>query len=148
MALRARSAYDTVALPALSVVAVSVVVALLDPAKVAGKIVVATRVGSSGSGTSAEEVNLVNPAGGNYTVVVQERGVAVSSPFKLHTWLLGSTAAGNTAVIAPSAATVGTTATVNLTFSGLSSGTQYMGSVAYSGTAGLPNPTIVRVDTP
>src|SRR5215207_1136716 len=50
-----------------------------------------TQVGGSGSGTSAEEVNLVNPvAATNYTVVVQGWGVPGSSPFKLHTWLLDS----------------------------------------------------------
>ena len=34
-------------------------------------------------------------------------------------------------------------------FSGLAPATKYLGSVsAYGGIAGLPNPTIVRVDTP
>jgi len=105
-----------------------------------------TLVGSSGSGTSAEEVNLLSPAAGGYTVVVQGWGVAGSSPFKLHTWLLGSTAAGNMTVSAPPSATLGGTGAIKLTFSGLSAGTKYLGSVAYSGAAGMPNPTIVRVD--
>ncbi|HEY9078106.1 MAG TPA: S8 family serine peptidase [Anaerolineaceae bacterium] len=103
-------------------------------------------VGSSGSGTSAEEVNLLNPAAGDYTVVVQGWGVAGSSPFKLHTWLLGSADAGNMTVSAPAAATIGTTGAINLSFTGLTAGTRYLGSVAYSGAAGMPNPTIVRVD--
>jgi hypothetical protein len=108
-----------------------------------------TLVGSSGSGTSAEEVNLVNPTAGDYTVVVQGWGVAGSSPFKLHTWLLGSTAAGNMTVSAnPAAATAGGTSTITITFTGLDPATKYLGSVAYSGTTGLPNPTIVRVDVP
>jgi subtilisin family serine protease len=105
-----------------------------------------TIVGSSGSGTSAEEVNLLNPAAGSYTVVVQGWGVVGSSPFKLHAWLLGSTSAGNMAVTAPATAVVGTTGTIGLSFSGLTVGTKYLGSVAYGGVAGLPNPTIVRVD--
>ncbi len=104
-----------------------------------------TQVGSSGSGTSAEEVNLSNPTAGAYTVVVQGWGVDVSSPFKLHTWLLGSTAAGNMTVAAPTAATAGGTATVSLSFSDLTPGVKYLGSVAYSGTTGLPV-TIVRVN--
>jgi hypothetical protein len=54
-----------------------------------------TQVGASGSGTSAEEVNLVDPEADTYTLA-----------------------------------------------------TKYLGSVAYGGVAGLPNPTIVRVDTP
>ena len=34
-----------------------------------------------------------------------------------------------------------------LTFSDLAPGTKYLGSVAYGGAAGMPDPTIVRVDT-
>jgi subtilisin family serine protease len=107
-----------------------------------------TLVGSSGSGTSAEEVNLLNPASGNYTAVVQGWGVVGTSPFKLHTWLLGSTAEGNMTVTAPAMATIGTTGAIELSFDGLAAGTRYLGSVAYGGAAGLPNPTIVRVDAP
>ena len=105
-----------------------------------------TLVGLSGSGTSAEEVNLLNPAAGSYTVVVQGWGVVGSSPFKLHTWLLGSANAGNIVVTAPASATTATTGAIGLTFSGLASGTRYLGSVAYGGAAVMPNPTIVRVD--
>ena len=105
-----------------------------------------TLVGSSGSGTSAEQVNLLNPAAGDYTVVVQGWGVIGSSPFKLHTWLLDSTAAGNMTVSAPASATIGGTGAINLTFSGLTAGTKYLGSVAYSGASGMPNPTIVSVN--
>ena len=107
-----------------------------------------TQVGGSGSGTSAEEVNLVNPAADNYTVVVQGWGVAGSSPFKLHTWLLGSANAGNMTVSAPGTATTGATGAITLNFSGLTAGTKYLGSVAYGdGVNPLPAaPTIVRVD--
>jgi subtilisin family serine protease len=105
-------------------------------------------VGSSGSGTSAEEVNLLNPPADTYTVVVDGWGVPGTSPFKLHTWLLGGADAGNMSVIAPATATIGGTGTINLTFSGLTPGTKYLGSVAYSGASGMPNPTIVRVNTP
>ena len=106
-----------------------------------------TQVGGSGSGTSAEEVNLLGPAAGTYTVVVQGWGVDVSSPYKLHTWLLGSADAGNMTVTAPAAATIGTKGTIGLTFGTLGSG-KWLGSVAYGGQAGMPNPTIVRVDVP
>jgi hypothetical protein len=51
-------------------------------------------------------------------------------------------------VSAPASATLGATAPINLTFNSLAPATKYLGSVAYTGTAGLPNPTIVRVDTP
>ena len=108
-----------------------------------------TQVGSSGSGTSAEEVNLVNPAADTYTVVVQGWGVDVSSPYQLHTWLLGDAPASpaNMTVEAPTQAVTGQTGTIRLGFTGLTTG-KWLGSVAYSGSVGLPNPTIVRVDVP
>ena len=49
-------------------------------------------------------------------------------------------------VAAPTSATTGETSVIDLSFSGLTSGTKYLGSVAYTGAAGMPNPTIVRVD--
>ena len=63
-------------------------------------------------------------------------------------WVLGGTAAGNMTVSAPASATTGATGTISLSFSGLSPATKYLGSVAYGGSTNLPNPTIVRVDTP
>lgn len=107
-----------------------------------------TLIASSTTGTSTEVITRVNPTAGNYTVVVHGWGVPVSSPFKLHTWLLGSAAAGNMTVTAPASATTGATGVITLTFSGLAPGTRYLGSVAYSGIAGLPDPTIVSVTTP
>ena len=108
-----------------------------------------TQLGSSGSGTSAEEVNLLDPVAGDYTVVVQGWGTdGPDANFTLFHWLLGSTAAGNMAVSAPTAATLGTTGTIDLTFSDLLPATKYLGSIAYSGTTEMPNPTTVRVDTP
>jgi hypothetical protein len=109
-----------------------------------------TLVGSSGGGTADEEVNLLNPPAGNYTVWVHGYGVPAPGPtsFTLFDWVLGSTSAGNMAVAAPATAVLGTTGAISLTFSGLSSATKYLGSVAYGGVAGMPNPTIVRVDTP
>jgi len=109
----------------------------------------ATQVGGSGSGTSAEEVNLVNPVADTYTVVVQGWGTdGPDAQFTLFHWLLGSTDAGNMTVTAPTTAAIGVTAPIQLAFSSLAPATKYLGSVAYGGAAGLPNPTIVRIDTP
>ena len=109
----------------------------------------ASLVGASGGGTSAEEVNLLNPAADTYTVWVHGWGTdGPDANFTLFTWVLGSLDLGNMTVSAPLTATTGDVGTVDLTFSGLEPTTKYLGSVAYSGAAGLPNPTIVRVDTP
>jgi subtilisin family serine protease len=107
-------------------------------------------VGASGSGTSNEEVNLLNPAADTYTVFVHGFSVPGAATdeanFTLFSWVLGSSAAGNMSVSAPTTATTGGSGTIGLTFTGLTPGTKYLGSVAYGGIAGLPNPTIVRVD--
>jgi hypothetical protein len=109
-----------------------------------------TLVGSSGTGTSAEEVNFsfaaptASPIA--LTVVVQGWGVVGSTPFKLHSWYLGTVNAGNMTVSAPPIATIGGTGAINLAFSGLTVGTKYLGSIVYGGAAGMPSPTIVRVD--
>ena len=108
-----------------------------------------TFVGVSGSGTSAEEVNLVNPTAATYKVYVH--AFATEGPdanFTLFTWVLGSTSAGNMTVSAPASATTGVTASIGLTFSGLAPATKYLGLVAYDDGAVSLGRTIVRVDTP
>jgi hypothetical protein len=105
--------------------------------------------GSSGSATSAEEVNFLNPPAGVYTVTVDGFSVpSGSATFKLFSWGLDSTAAGNMTVTAPATATNGSTQTIGIATSGLAPATKYLGSVVYGGVAGLPGPTIVRIDTP
>jgi len=106
-----------------------------------------TLVAASGSGTSNEEANLLNPVAGAYTVYVHGFNVPGTANFTLFSWLLGMAPAGNMAVGSPPTAVLGGTGNINLTFNGLTPGTKYLGSVAYDGsTPGLPNPTIVRVD--
>jgi subtilisin family serine protease len=110
-------------------------------------------VGASTNGTSAEEVNFsfANPTGGPIALTVYVHGWGVpggSSPFTLHSWHIPATNAGNMTVSAPATATLGGTGTVNLSFSGLLPATRYLGSIVYSGAAGMPAPTIVRVNTP
>jgi hypothetical protein len=106
-----------------------------------------TLVGSSGTGTSAEEVNVSSPIAATYTVVVHGWEVGAGSPFKLHTWLLNLAPAGNMTVTAPGTATTGATGTIGLTFTGLTPATRYFGAVLHTGAPGLPA-TLVRIDTP
>ena len=109
----------------------------------------ATQVGASGGGTADEEVDLLNPAAATYKVWVHGFDTGNPSTFTLYAWSLGSTAAGNMTVApASQPATTGATGSLTLSFSGVSPATRYLGSVVYDGVAGMPNPTIVRVDTP
>ena len=106
-----------------------------------------TLVGASGAGGSTEQINLVNPTAGVYTLWVH--GYAVTAPtttFTVWSWQLGSAAAGNMQVSAPSAIG-GQVGNVVVNVGDLASG-KWLGSVAYSGVDGLPNPTIITVDAP
>ena len=112
-----------------------------------------TLVGASGGATTDEEVNLVfaSPTAAGVTYTVRVRGFAVpvgSANFKLFSWGLGIADAGNMTVSAPPSATLGASGAIVVTPIGLAAATKYLGSVVYSGIAGLPNPTIVRIDTP
>ncbi len=112
-------------------------------------------VGSSGSGTSAEEVNLVAPAPGLYLAVVH--GWQTDGPdanYTLFSWTLGAADAGNMTVTAPASATLGATATAVVDWNGLTADNKYLGSVTYHNVAaptgyndGLIDLTIVRIDT-
>ena len=106
-----------------------------------------TLVGASGSGTSAEEVNLTNPAAGTYKVSVH--GWQTDGPdanYTLFSWLLGSADAGNMTATGPATATIGGTATVNLSWSGLTAGTKYLGQVSYLADGVEQASTVVRID--
>jgi hypothetical protein len=105
-----------------------------------------TLVGSSGGSTSDEEVNFLNPKAATYTVWVHGFATGNPSTFTLFAWVLGKADAGNMTVSAPPSAVLGQTGTIELTFTGLTAGTKYLGSIVYGGAAGMPNPTIVRVD--
>jgi hypothetical protein len=110
----------------------------------------ATPISASGVEGSDEAVTLANPFGAVYTVYVHGYDVNGSTPFKLHTWLIGAVATGNAAITAPAAAAVGATANIDLSFAdNLLPDTKYLGSVSYSGVPGTtPAPTIIRVDVP
>ncbi len=105
------------------------------------------QVGGSGTGTSNEETNLVNPPADTYFVVVH--GWQTDGPdanYTLFAWTLDGADAGNVTVVAPAAATVGATANVDLSFSGLAAGTKYLGAVDYNDGTAIVGSTIVRVD--
>jgi hypothetical protein len=113
----------------------------------------ATLVGASTTATSNEEVNFsfASPTGGPIPLTVYVHGwgaPAGSSPFTLHEFYVPATADGSMTVVAPSGASLAQTGTITLGFEGLVPGTRYLGSVAYTGAAGLPAPTIVSIRTP
>jgi subtilisin family serine protease len=108
----------------------------------------ATLVGSSGGGTSAEQVNLVLPAAATYTVWVHGWGTdGPDAKFTLFTWQFGLVDdAGNMTVTAPAAAVTGP-AEITVDWAGLMPA-KYLGAVSHSGPSGLLGLTVVNVSVP
>jgi hypothetical protein len=107
-----------------------------------------TLVGVSGSGTSAEEVNLIAPAAATYKVYVHGwQTDGADATYTLFSWVLGTADAGNMTVSSPTAvATVGGTATVNLSWTGLTAGRKYLGAVGYLENSTERGSSIIRID--
>jgi subtilisin family serine protease len=107
-----------------------------------------TLVGLSGSGTSAEQIQ-ITPAAAGATYRLFVHGWETDGPdanYSLHAWALGTADAGNMTVTGPSTATIGGTGTVNLTWTGLDAGKRYLGQIRYNQDATTHATTIVRVD--
>jgi hypothetical protein len=106
-----------------------------------------TLVGTSGGGTSAEQIQLANPTGATYRLFVH--GWATDGPdasYSFHAWTLGTADAGNMTATGPATATIGGTGTVNLSWTGLTAGSKYLGTILYNEGATTHATTIVRVD--
>ncbi|HEX5590302.1 MAG TPA: S8 family serine peptidase, partial [Candidatus Limnocylindrales bacterium] len=105
-----------------------------------------TLVALAADGDSNELATLANPTAATYTVYVHGFDTAgASTDFTLFSWLLGTADAGNMIVPGPATATVGGTVPVNLSFSGLTAGTWYLGQVTYNDGVNPLGTTIVSV---
>jgi hypothetical protein len=109
-------------------------------------------VGGSGSGTSAEEVNLVAPDPGTYIVVVH--GWQTDGPdsnYTLFSWMIDGdpTADDGSLVIdsAPGAAVLASTESIDISWSGLAPATKYLGAVSHNDGGGAFAFTFVSVST-
>ncbi len=106
-----------------------------------------TLVGSSGGGTSAEQIQLTTPTAATYRLFVH--GWETDGPdanYSLHSWTLGTTDAGNMTVTGPNTATIGGSGTVDLSWAGLTAGQKYLGQIRYTEGATTHGATIVRID--
>jgi subtilisin family serine protease len=106
-----------------------------------------TLVGSSGSGTSAEQIQLANPTASTYRLFVH--GWETDGPdanYSLHSWTLGTADAGNMTVTGLSVATIGGSGTVSLSWTGLVAGQKYLGQIRYLEGATFHGASIVRVN--
>lgn len=106
-----------------------------------------SQVGGSGSGTSAEQVNLVFPTDTTYHVGVH--GWQTDGPdsnYTLFSWSVSATPGGNLSVdSAPASAVLGSTDPVDISWSGLVPG-KHLGAISHSDGGGLVGLTVVSVD--
>ncbi len=95
-----------------------------------------TQVGTSGGGSSEEEVSLTNPTAATYTVYVDGFDTGSGSvDFTLFTWAVPADNAGNMTVTAPATAAIGANGSITLNWTGLTAGTKYLGQVTYHNVA-------------
>jgi hypothetical protein len=103
-------------------------------------------VAVSGTATSAEQVDVADPANGDWTLIVH--GWQTDGPdaeYDLFTWQVGDLDAGNLTVTAPTTATLGETATIELSWSGLTADTRYLGAVSYDDGSAEIGSTLVSI---
>ena len=107
-------------------------------------------IASSTSGGTDELIELTLPADDTYTMVVHGWSIPNEPlPYTLHFWEVPLVPGGGSLSVdsAPASATANSVGTVEVSWSGLASGTTYLGAVSHTGDAGLLGLTLVEVDT-
>ena len=107
-----------------------------------------TIIAASTNGGTDELIELMLPADDTYTMVVHGWQVPNEPlPYTLHYWEVPMASGGNLSVdSAPASATIGVTDTVDVSWSGLAAGTDYLGAVSHTGDVGLMGMTLVEVE--
>ncbi len=101
----------------------------------------------SGSPTSQEEVNLVDPIPGLYAAfVIRFATVNAVTPYDLHAWNVGADE-GNLSATSPGPVAAGDVVSVDVAWNGLAPATRYRGLVSISNEAGEIGFTVLSVDT-
>jgi subtilisin family serine protease len=107
-----------------------------------------TQVATSTTGGTDEEVNIENPDDGVWTVYVH--GWAApggDSDYTMYSWAISGTPGGNLTIEgAPTAATIGTTGTIDLSWTGATLGQWHLGAVTHHDGSGPIGMTLIEVD--
>jgi subtilisin family serine protease len=105
-------------------------------------------VASSTNGGTDELIELTLPADDTYTLVVHGWSVPNEPlPYTIQFWDVPAAPGGGSLSIdsAPTSATIGSVETIDFSWSGLSSGTDYLGAVSHSDASGVVGLTLVEV---
>jgi hypothetical protein len=106
------------------------------------------QVASSTAGGTDELVDIALPADGTWSVYVH--GWAApggDSDYDMYAWVVSATPGGNLSIDgAPTAAVIGATETIDVSWTGATAGQWHLGAVSHTGDAGLMGLTLVEVD--
>lgn len=107
-------------------------------------------VALSTKGGTDELVDIASPADGTWKVYVHGWfAPGGDSDYTMYSWVVPGTTGGSLEIVsAPSAATIGQTGTITVSWSGLSSGTKHLGAVSHSDAGGVLGLTLVDVSVP
>jgi subtilisin family serine protease len=112
------------------------------------------QIAKSDGVTSDEKIDIPLPQPGTYAVAVHgfETDQVAGGPganYSLFTWSVGSNAnAGNATLAAPTTVNNGERVDLQLQWSGLSSGSRYLGAISHTTPDGLYDATVLNVVTP
>jgi Subtilase family/Fibronectin type-III domain/PA domain/Peptidase inhibitor I9 len=109
-----------------------------------------TVLGTSGGATSREQVQLAAPAAGAYKVCVQayDGGAAATMNHSLSSWIVKTGDGAGLNAMVPSTVYAGGTATVGMSWSGLTTGKRYVGGIQLQDAGGVTQATtVLRVST-
>lgn len=107
------------------------------------------QVASSTAGGTNELVDIVLPEDGVWTVYVHGWSTpGGDSDYTMSSWVVSATPGGSLNIdSAPASATLGSTEQVDVSWSGLATGTEYLGAVAHSDASSILGLTLVSVST-
>jgi subtilisin family serine protease len=103
---------------------------------------------SSTSGGTNELIDIPLPTDGTWSVYVHGWSApGGDSDYDLYTWVISATPGGNLVVdSAPASATLGSTETVGVSWTGATAGQWHLGAVSHTGDVGLMGLTLINVD--
>ncbi|MGF1616344.1 MAG: S8 family serine peptidase [Acidimicrobiia bacterium] len=102
---------------------------------------------STNAGTD-ELIDIANPADGTWTLYVHGwLAPGGQSNYDLYSWAVSATPGGNLSInSAPTSATLGATETIEVGWSGATTGQWHLGAVSHSNASGVMGTTLVEVD--
>jgi hypothetical protein len=105
-------------------------------------------VASSMNGGTDEQVDVLLPANGTWSVYVHGWSTpGGDSDYDMSTWVISATPGGNLSIdSAPTSATIGTVGQVNMSRTGATAGEWHLGAVSHTGDSGLMGLTLLEVD--